>query len=108
MVADEAKSSPIIDKDSMVGSSMKHRDKTGSRRSDSPAATNAVLVWPRAGSHHARHGLRPAAGTMIFFILSLGSADPDSAGRRIRLPWKIIDCEECAARPARDRRKCAA
>jgi len=78
--------------------------KTGSRRSDARRDERRVGVALRRLFTTLAMVSDPPAGTMIFFILSLGSGDPDSAGRRHQIAVEIIDCENAQLRPAADRR----
>jgi hypothetical protein len=85
VVADRGIFKPIIDSASMLGSSWNIADKNGLAPIRSPAATKIVFLCPsRSWPTSVAICSAPPAGTVIFLVLSSGSAIviPPGGGRR--------------------------
>ena len=85
---------PIIDSASIVGSSWNMADKNGLAPIRSPAATKIVFLCPsRSWPTSVAMCSAPPAGTVIFFVLSSGSAIVIPPGEGAQVAVKIVDRE---------------
>ena len=93
VIADEESSSPIIDSDSIVGSSWNIADNSGLAPIKSPAATKMLLGWPSrtAGPTRLRHLFDPAGRHRDRLRPVVGIGNPDAAGRRPQIAVEIVD-----------------